>query len=259
MARATETTYYSGQGIVYLAEKDSNGVLLGYRDIGNVPELKLSFETTVIEHKEARTGNRLTDLRLATDKNCTASITLEGFDTDTLKTAMFATVATSAAGTGEVDNIVARLGYSVPLDYIKVSSVVVKGTGINSAITYVVDENYTVDANSGSIYFLTTAEQTAASAVDFIADGATVAVTYSFAAQTNTKAFKDTQKTYSLRFEGLNTADSNAPVVITIPNFRPDPLKDLSLISNELQTFVLEGAALSDTATGDFVNIQQLS
>jgi hypothetical protein len=257
MARATETTYYSGQGIVYLAEKDSNGALLGYRDIGNVPELKLSFETTTIEHKEARSGNRLTDLRLATDKNCTASITLEGFDAETLKTAMFATVTTSASGTVTAEEFTARLGKVSKLAKIGASAVVLKGTGANSAITYVLDKNYTV--NGSSIYIMSAAEQTAAAATNSIADGAVLSVAYSYAAQTETKAFKDSQKTYSLMFEGLNTADSNAPVVVTIPNFRPDPLKDLSLISNELQTFVLEGAALADTATGDFVNIQQLS
>lgn len=259
MARATETTYFSGQGIVYLAEKDSSNNLLGYRDVGNVPELKLSFETSTIEHKESRTGNRLVDMRLATDKNCTASITLDGFDSETLKTAMYATVTTSAAGSVAAEALTARLGKSLALAFISVTSVVLKGTGAKSAITYVAGKNFSLDATNGSIYIMTAAEQTAASATDSIADADVLTVAYSYAAQTNTKAFKDTQKTYSLRFEGLNTADTNAPVIVTIPNFRPDPLKDLSLISNELQTFVLEGAALADTATGDFVNIQMLS
>jgi len=259
MPRATSTKYFSGQGIVYLSEKDSTGVLLGYRDIGNVPELKLAFETSVIEHKESRSGNRLTDLRLATDKNCTASITLEGFDPETLKTAMYATVGMAAAASVTAQSVIARVGKVVPLGKIKVSNVVVKGTGANSAITYELNENYTVDANSGSIYFFTAAEQSAASATNSIADAAVLAIDYDYAAQTSTSAFKDAQKTYSLRFEGLNTADTNSPVVVTIPNFRPDPLKDLSLISNELQTFAMEGAALADTATGDFVIIQQLA
>lgn len=258
MPRATTTKYYSGQGIVYLAEKDVSGNLLGFRDVGNVPELKLSFKTDVIDHKESRTGNRLVDMRLATGKDCTASITLEGFDPETIKTAMYATSVASIAGSATAENITARVGKVVPLSRIKVSSVVVKGTGAQSAITYVLDKNYTVNTETGSLYIFSTAEQTAASAVNTIADAAVLAVDYSYAAQSVTKAFKDSQKTYTLRFEGLNTADSNNPVVVTIPNFRPDPLKDLSLLSNDLQTFQMEGAALADTATGDFVNIQML-
>lgn len=257
MPRATETQLFSGQGIVYLSEKDSSGNLLGYRDVGNVPELKLSFSTTVIEHKEARTGNRLIDNRLATDKTCTASITLEGFDPETLKTAMYATVTTDAAGTVTAEALTARLGKVLKLAKIGATNIVLKGTGANSAITYQLDKNYTV--NGSSIYIMTAAEQTAAAATNSIADAAVLTVAYSYAAQTSTQAFKDSQKTYSLMFEGLNTADSNSPVVVTIPNFRPDPLKDLSLISNEFQTFAMEGAALADTATGDFVQIQMLA
>ena len=258
MARATETQLFSGQGIVYLAEKDSNGILLGYRDVGNVPELKLSFATTAIEHKESRTGNRLIDMKLATDKSCTASITLDGFDPETLKTAMYATVTTATAGTATAESATARIGKVIPLTKIQVAAVVVKGTGAKSAKTYVLDKNYTVSAANGSVYILTAAEQTTAAATDQIADADVLAIDYTYAAQTSTQAFKDSQKTYSLRFEGLNTADSNSPVVVTIPNFRPDPLKDLSLISNELQSFAMEGAALADTATGDFVQIQML-
>lgn len=259
MPRATATKYYSGQGIVYLAEKDSSGVLLGYRDIGNVPELKLSFQTDVIDHKESRTGNRLVDMRVATGKTCTASFSLEGFDPETLKTAMYATSATTAGGNVSAESATARLGKVIALAKIKVSSVVVKGTGAKSAITYVADKNYSVDAASGSLYIFSTAEATAASAVAQIADADVLAIDYTFATQSLTQAFKSSQLTYSLRLEGLNTADSNNPVVVTIPNFRPDPLKDLSLISNELQVFQMEGAALADTATGDFVNIQMLA
>ncbi len=258
MPRETVTKYFSGQGVVYLAEKDATGVLLGFRDVGNVPELKLAFKTSNIDHKESRTGNRLIDMRLATDKTCDATFTLEGFDADTLKTAMFATSVASVAGTVTAESITARLGKVVPLSKIQVSTVVVKGTGAKSTTTYVQDKNYTVNLATGSIYIMTAAEQTAAAAVATIADADVLAVDFSYAAQSLTKAFKDSQKTYTLRFEGLNTASNNEPVVVTIPNFRPDPLKDLSLISNDLQTFVMDGAALADTATGDFVNIQML-
>ena len=258
MPRETVTKYFSGQGIVYLAEKDSSGNLLGFRDVGNVPELKLAFKTDTIDHKESRTGNRLIDLRLSTGKDCTASFTLEGFDPETLKTAMFASSNTVTAGTAVTESITARLGKVVPTGKIKISNLVVKGTGANSAITYVIDKNYTVNTETGSIYIMSAAEQTAASAVASIADGAVLGLTYDHAAQSITKAFKEAQKTYTLRFEGLNTADDNNPVVVTIPNFRPDPLKDLSLISADLQTFAMDGAALADTATGDFVNIQML-
>lgn len=256
MPRETSTEYYSGQGIVYLAEKDSSGVLLGYRDIGNVPELKLSFASDTAEKKESRTGQRLTAIRVNTGNSCTASITMDGFDAETLKTAMFATLSAAAAGTGVAETIVARVGKVVPLGKIKVSSVVIKDDA--DTITYVVDKNYTVNTEAGSIYIMSAAEQAAAGAADVIADADELHVIFNHAAQTRVSAFKGSQKTYSLRFEGLNTAKDNEPVVITIPNFRPDPLKDLSMISDDLQQFTMDGAALADTATGDFAIIDKL-
>lgn len=257
MPRETETEYYSGQGVTYLSEKDASGNLLGYRDVGNVPDLKLSFSTNTIEHKESRTGNRLVDMRLATDKSCTASITLEGFDADTLKAAMYATATEAAAGTGVEETVVARLGKVVPLSKIKISAVVVKDE--TETATYVAGKNYTVDTETGTLYIMDAEEQAAAGAgATVIADADDLVVTYNHAAQVKVEAFQDSQKTYSLMFLGLNTAKDNQPVRITIPNFRPDPLKDLSMISNELQQFVMEGAALADTATGKFVTIEKL-
>lgn len=252
MPRNVETKYFSGQGIVYLDDGT------GFVDAGNVPELKLSFETQNVEHKEARTGNRLIDMRMVTDKSCNASITLEGFDPETLKKALYATSTASAAGTGVTEEIIAKLGKVVPLSKIKVSSVVVKdaATGL---ITYELNKNYTVNTETGSLYIMTAAEQTAASAVSSIDADDVLDVTFNHAAQVSVDAFKASQKEYKLRFEGLNTADDNSPVVVTINRFRPDPLKDLGLITSELNSFVMEGAALADTATGDFVQIQMLT
>lgn len=261
MPRAKTTEYFSGQGVVYLANRDAvTGLPTGFTDIGNVTDLKLSFKTNVIEHKESRTGSRMIDLRLATDKSCEASMTMDSFDADTLCKAMFGTLTTVASGTGVNEAaIIARLGKVVPLSKIKVSNVVIAGTGAKSAKTYVVDKNYTVDVNSGSIYFFTAAEQTAASAVDQIADADVVSITYNHAAQESIETFKAAQGEYVLRFEGLNTAQDNEPVIVTIHKFRPDPLKDLSLITNDLNKFELSGAALMDTANGNkFATIQKL-
>ena len=50
-----------------------------------------------------------------------------------------------------------------------------------------------------------------------------------------------------LRFEGLNTADGNKPVVVEVFRFLTDPLKQLSLISDKVQEYDLEGTVLLDT------------
>lgn len=51
----------------------------------------------------------------------------------------------------------------------------------------------------------------------------------------------------AMRFEGLNTAEDNEPVVVEVFKFATDPLKELSLISDNFQQFVLEGSVLADS------------
>jgi hypothetical protein len=51
---------------------------------------------------------------------------------------------------------------------------------------------------------------------------------------------------YALRFEGLNTAESNEPVLIEVFRISADILKELALISDKVQAFELAGSVLLD-------------
>lgn len=260
MAYEKTTKYFSGQGKLFLSEKNaSTGVYAGFVDVGNCSKLSIAFKTDVVEHKESRSGNRLVDVRMATGKTAEASMTLDSFDAENLARVMYAAVTTSAAGTVTAETFTAALDRVHPLAFLKIASVVLKGTGAKSAITYQLNKNYTVNTETGSIYILTDAAQTAASATANITAADVLTVAYTYAAQTSTSAFKNAQPEFKLRFEGLNTADGNNPVVITIPRFTPDPLKDLSIIDDKLQSFECSGAALMDTSTLEFAIIQQLS
>jgi hypothetical protein len=50
--------YYSGQGVVLLAERDAQGKPTGFVPVGNVSDLKITVSTSVLEHKESHTGQR---------------------------------------------------------------------------------------------------------------------------------------------------------------------------------------------------------
>ena len=56
--------YFSGQGRVFVGSRDINGNPAGLTFVGNVPELKVSLSVDTIEHQEAQSGQRLTDLQL---------------------------------------------------------------------------------------------------------------------------------------------------------------------------------------------------
>ncbi len=247
---SVESKYYSGQGIVLIGERDpETGKILGYRNIGNVSSLELTIEVSNLEHKESSTGQRATDKRLTTEQKANIAMTMESIKKENLALALRGD-ASAVVGAAVADEaITAYLGLTVPLANINLDpevAIVVKGTGDDAAVTYELNKNYTVNEAVGSINFLTAAEQTAAGAVASIADGAELVVSYTHLGFDRVNAMTQGAKAYALRFEGLNTADTNKPVVVDIFKFESDPLQNLALINDEIANMSLAGSALAD-------------
>lgn len=77
-------------------------------------------------------------------------------------------------------------------------------------------------------------------------DGQVLDADYNYAAQNLVDPMMVGSLERFLRFEGLNTADENRPVVVEVFKFLLDPTKELSLLSDTVQQFVLEGNVLAD-------------
>lgn len=73
-------------------------------------------------------------------------------------------------------------------------------------------------------------------------------VDYSFAEYMLVDALVNPTTEIAVRFEGLNTADTNKPVVIDVWKYSADPLKELALISDAFADMKVEGAVLSDAS-----------
>lgn len=74
-----------------------------------------------------------------------------------------------------------------------------------------------------------------------------VLVSYNYEAHDRLEAMTAAEEDVFIRFEGLNTAESNSPVVIDIFRVNVSPLQELALISDEIQSSSLEGPVLVDT------------
>lgn len=232
--------YFSGQGIVYVADRDGSGNVTVFRDVGNVPALKLSLSTDVIEHKESRTGQRLTDLRLTKSRKATVDITLENFTKANLMLLLYGTASTvsGASVTNEVFATGQVVGNILALAHPMVSSVVVHDSA-GSPATLALTTDYTVDANSGMITIVNVGTYVQPFKVN-----------YTFATQDVVPFFRSATTERFLKFSGLNTANSNAPVVVDLYRVIFDPVGNLDLINDELAQFQLTGSALYD-ATRD--------
>jgi hypothetical protein len=120
-----------------------------------------------------------------------------------------------------------------------VSSVVITDSNAASPNTLPAAQ-YKIHAAQGAIEFL-----------DVTTGGAYTQpflLSYTKGAATRTAMFKGAQPQVWLRFDGINTADSNKRVIVDLYKVSIDPTKDLSLIGSDTQKFELSGMALADTS-----------
>lgn len=245
--------YYSGQGVVMLAKRDVNGNPLGFVPLGNVSDLKISVGTTTLEHKEAQSGQRAIDLRLVTETKCSLSMTVENFIAKNLADALRGDSTAVVGATATDESVAGFKGMISPLAHIKVSAVSVKtdkGTPVTlTAYPGTLGKwDYKVNLDAGSIMLNPDAASwDALISGDFDISGkCPLLVSYTYAAQSKVDALTQGMTSLYMRFEGLNTADDNAPVVVEVFKFATDPLKELSMLSDKVQEFVLEGSVLAD-------------
>lgn len=229
-------SYFSGQGRVWLGQRGSDGNPLGLRWVGNVPDLKISLSVETIEHKESWSGQRLTDLQLIQSKEGEFSCTLEDFDVPNLELSLYGTTTQTAGGpvTGETLPTGVADGELRILTGQFVSNVVIQDSD-SPASTLTEGVHYRVHAAQGAIEFLSTAGFVQPFRVDYTA-GARKTVAF----------FRAQQPEVWLRFDGINTAAGGAPVIIDLYRVAIQPTQDLSLISDEIQRFELQGRVLAD-------------
>lgn len=239
--------YYSGQGSLYLAERDSvTGKPKGFLPIGNVPELTINIETTKFEHKESESGSRLVDLTIVQEKKGTFEFTLENLSIDNLSVGLWGTKATVAGGT------VAAAGETVPLPMGTVAGMrfPLAHPGVSAATVtkddgttpYVLNTDYTIDAKNGVIIVSTGS----AMITDSAAADTTFKIGYTYAGYLKVDAFTQSAAPERwLRFEGLNTVDGSA-VIIDLFKAQFDPLTGYALINEELGSVSMTGTVLAD-------------
>lgn len=229
--------YYRGQGSVYISDRDpvTGQPVSGFRYLGNVPMLKIQTTTQQVKHQESHTGQGLTDLVIETTKEAQLMLTMESFDKDNLALALFGVSTLIPGATVTAESLTAYIGRSTPLANINLTSF----TSLTNGTTpYIAGTDYTVDLKAGMISIPKTGSA--------IVDGATVQANYICGNSEKVAAFTRSNKEYWLRFNGLNSAEGDNPVVIDIYRARFNPQKEWALIENQLSSLELDGEILYD-------------
>lgn len=247
--------YYSGQGVLKVADRNENGTPGAFRSLGNVPTLTIAIDTTKFEHTESMSGNRATDLTLIQEKKGSFKFTMEDVVPANLALAFWGQTTVVAAATAHEEDKPAYIGYMGALSMPNVTNVVVKDEA-TGAVTYEFGTSPTaaeslngwIDEPNGTYYVFDTATQTANGAAANIADLDLLTFTYDTGATERIDAFTETSSVKYLRFEGLNTVpDTNQNVIVEIFKGDLDPLNEYGLINEELASIEVSGSILYDT------------
>lgn len=120
------------------------------------------------------------------------------------------------------------------------TTMVVSAATLLGSATAVEDTDYTVNCGGGSVNIL-------AASIVFPAGVSAIELAYSHTAHEQVDALTVGKQERWLRFEGLNTARLNKPVIVDIFKFAPNPLAEQELINEEITQLTITGKALSDT------------
>lgn len=230
--------YYSGQGALLLAERVAD-VPQGYRPVGNVSALSLTIETTVFEHKESCSGTRGIDLEIVQEINVTMAMTMESLDKENLAIVLYGSSSEIVGAAAADETVTSRHDLWVPMANINVSAVVVGDDAIPTT-TYVLDVDYELNEVAGAIKVLSTGS---------IPDATVIFLDYTYGVQDDIQAVESgSPPVRAAMFQGLNTAESDKPVVVYVHKASFQPLAELALINEELTQMEVEAKVLADAS-----------
>ena len=228
--------YVLGQGRLFLDEIDpiTKRAKEKSRYVGNVPEdgFIIAPQTQTLEHFESNTGFNRKDQKFENQQMAQVTIRMENIDKENLAVAMFGDSLSIAAGTVTAEAHTAHPGYSFHLNRINATAFTSLTSGGTTPTTYVAGTDYrVVNLKTGEI---------------FIPENSTIPVAsqvlanYTAGAMDRVTGFSRINTELWVRFNGVNMANNQAPIIAEVFRVRFNPVSALDFIKNNFSGMQLE-------------------
>jgi hypothetical protein len=213
--------YYFGQGRLYSRPYGSSDPK-AWRWWGDISELTVGGESEKLEHKESYSGKRLPVRTLNISTTMTLTGTLHQVDTEAIGELLYgqAVIVAGGAVAGEALGTV-DVGDQLKLDYPGVTNLVITDAA-SSPVTFA-SAHYLLDERFGNIDIL--------SLPDTMPTWPLRAA-YNYAAFRQVPFFNRAQPILQVRYEGVNLAEGEAPVIVEFFKVSSDPMQSWALIQN---------------------------
>lgn len=258
--------YNLGRGILYFATLGSDGRPNEYRDLGNVPEFNLSIEVETLEHQSSRQGLKVVDKEVVISQKVNVAFVLDEINHENLALLLSGSQAVhtnvAIAGFTEFEMIVGDESSTTELQlgrhYDIVNSSGERAYDIDSSKLTIVTENatpvamvlntdYTLDAELGRIFILSTS--TVAATAIGLNEGLDVTLTADAGARVvnEVRALTTTNISGALKFISENPANNDVQTEFQFHQISLKADGDFGLISDEFSTMNFTGVAESNT------------
>jgi hypothetical protein len=234
---------FLGRGKLFANVWDSAGLPTAedYLGVASVYEPQAPSDETVEMRDYAVADAPLLD-KIATRRTMTMKATLHQVTLESLRMALLGTISARAQGSGTAadEDVTAHLGKYAVLAYRNVNASTVVIEPATTGSPYTVDEDYSIDATTGRIYFMTAAEG------GTITEAEELHVSYTYAADTSrTLAAGAALKVEgSLRFVGA--PKRGQAFELQVWHFQIAPEGGIGLISDELGNITLTFDVIGD-------------
>jgi hypothetical protein len=237
-------TFYSGQGQVLIGKSTGTGAVPPLRYVGNTANgLKLGLSSDPLVVDDTESGMRGEALRFSKKNSATMEMELQSFVRQNLAMALWGkqVVVTGGSVTGERLASGITSGQYGALSKQNITSIAsIRPAVVNNIVTDILTPgvHYKADSlglASGTIKFMDVGTFVQPFVVDYVAGDS-----YSL------PMFNAVPGNWWVRFIGLNTADSNEPVMVDLYNVRFDPLKEFLLKSDGVAGMQMTGTAMLD-------------
>jgi hypothetical protein len=229
---SVNTEYFSMQGRVAIGVRNADGSREPAQWVYDASKLEWAFSVDKDEREESYSGQRGLAATLIKKKSMKLNLTLGQLNDSNAALAVAGKQVKIDAGTVTAETIgTVKAGDMVALDYAKVSSVALTGSG---SATLEEDTDYTLNATTGVLTFLTANED--------------VSADYEYAAHSLVTVFSGQKKDLYILFDGMNTVDGTEMMCLgEVYRASLEPASTLGLIQDGFGDLELAGDALIDS------------
>ena len=234
--------YFSGQGTLRIAPIVA-GVVGALREVGNVSALSMETSVDEVEHQESQSGFRATDHVLVKSQKMMLGFTTDNLNAENLALAFKGAVQTIKGSTVTDETKTLAKGDSWQLQGGKITNLVITD---NASQPLVEGTDYTLNAEFGRVTFISSSSSLTQP----------LKASYKYGDKTRIEFLSQPQGEYYLVFDGLNTAESNAPVKIEIYKAKINLDGSFDVINDEYGELKFTGQVLM--VDGKMANIEML-